>query len=227
MAFRIPALKGALLDEMGFCLTVVGSKENVGERNVVLTCMVDDLYSSGEPEYELLFEKENEEVWNVFHREISQMTRLKGLLYLESGDLHLSCSDYGEAYTGGYSWKDYSAEFEITPVVGGCHMVNFRVQGGIRSYAVALLENNRIALMKNANEYKILEEHSFDWQMGQSYSICVTVSGAKIDWKIQERAFSYLDKDKPYTYGCVGVSVQEGSHVLCRKIKLMPPNYDL
>lgn len=39
-------------------------------------------------------DKEEEEVWTGTHREISQFTKLKGLMYLADGQLNLSCSDF-------------------------------------------------------------------------------------------------------------------------------------
>ena len=69
----------------------------------------------------------------------ASFTRLKGISFLENGQLHLSCADFGEVYTGGSGWKDYIARFLITPLSGEYHLVNIRVQGAIRSYAAGFL----------------------------------------------------------------------------------------
>ena len=69
--------------------------------------MLDHLYADGTPCYSIRMEQEQEELWTIVHREISQFTRLKGLCYLEEGNLHLSCSDFGEVYTGKYDAQNY------------------------------------------------------------------------------------------------------------------------
>ena len=117
--------------------------------------MIDDLYADGAPVYSVKFEQENEEAWTVLHREISQFTRLKGISCLENGQLHLSCADFGEVYTGGSDWKDYKARFLITPSAGDFHLVNVRVQGAVRSYAAGFLpERKRESLrIKTAIKY--------------------------------------------------------------------------
>lgn len=123
--------------------------------------LLDDLWADGTPDYRIDFCQETTEVWTGLHKEVSQFTRLKGHLYLDQGALHLSCADFGEAYTGRYDWKDYTAVFEMTPLTGENNMVNVRVQGAIRSYAVALLADSKIALLKNENGYRVLTETAF------------------------------------------------------------------
>lgn len=222
LTFEIPSLKGALLEEMGFKLSVLGADGQVGSRNVAVACLIDDLYAQGSPHYVLDFAKATEEVWNVFHREVSQITKLKGHMYLAQDMLHLSCSDFGEAYTGGYDWKDYFAQFKITPVTGQYHQVNFRVQGAIRSYAVGLLPEGKIALLKNDNGYKVLAETDFVWSPEKEYAVSVQVKGNSIQAQVDQVKLSYQDTDRPYLYGSVGVSVRKGSHIACRSIEIQP-----
>lgn len=222
LIFPIPPQTGALLDEMGIKLTVLGTAKEFGAQNLTITCLIDDLYATGTPEYELCFATEHTEIWNVFHREVSQMTRLKGLLYLEGGTLHLSCADFGEAYTGGYDWKNYRATFHITPIAGPQHMVNFRVQGGMRSYAAALLPNNKLALLKNNNGYCILAETDFIWQHGKEYLLSIQCTDNILQVCCNSTTLYSTDFDKPYLYGGIGISVREGSHICCKSIQITP-----
>ena len=119
-------MEGVLLDEMGFAFEICAMSGNRAGFDVY----VDDLYAAGGPDYTIDFAKEKEEVWTSVHKEISQFTRLKGNLFLEDGNLHLSCADFGEAYTGRYDWRDYRAEFALTPHAGEQHYGCIRVQGG-------------------------------------------------------------------------------------------------
>jgi len=87
LEFTIPELEGALIDEIGFCFHVHGYLREL----IDFVVIIDDLYVDGKPKYTLEFDKEREEVWNGLHREISQFTKLKGLMYLDDGQLNLSC----------------------------------------------------------------------------------------------------------------------------------------
>lgn len=216
MEYRIPSLGGAVIDEVGFCIHMKGVRDNEGRTMAVL---VDDLYIDGQPSYSIEMEQEREEIWTLLHREITQFTKLKGLMYLEDGQLNLSCSDLGEAYTGRHDWKDYQAEFYITPLIGAHHMVNVRVQGAIRSYAVALLPENRIGILKNEDGYRLLTDAQFHWQLKQEYHITVSVSHNCIRVRIGEQELlTYQDQQEPYLQGSIGLSVQHCSRCKCRRI---------
>lgn len=216
LEFDIPALEGALLGEMGFCFHVTGTKAPA----YCFTALVDDLYADGAAEYALEFAREREEAWPGLHREISQMTRLKGLMYLDNGELHLSCSDFAEAYTGRYDWSDYSAEFSFTPLTGENHMVNIRVQGAIRSYAFGLLPDGKAAILKNDNGYRVLAEADFPWKQGQEYNVKITAKGNCLRAEVNGCILETCDKQRPYWKGAVGVSVQRGSHSRYRRIRI-------
>ena len=137
---------------------------------------------------------------------------------MEKGCLHLSCSDFGETYTGGHDWKNYRAKFSVTPMVGEHHGVNVRVQGAIRSYAVGLLPDHRVGILKNENGYRILAETDFDWHCGKEYEITVCVEENHILADIDgEVTLKTQDEKNPYLTGGIGLSVQKGSHMSCRK----------
>lgn len=218
LKFEIPALEGVLLDEMGICAHVTETAAE-GFDYVIL---MDDLYADGCPDYTLEFEKENEEVWPGLHREISQMTRLKGLMYLADGQLHLSCADFAEAYTGRHDWQDYTAEFTFTPLTGANHMVNVRVQGAIRSYAFGLLPEGRAALLKNDNGYTVMKEIPFAWELNKEYTVKVTANGNCLNAEIDGTVLEVCDREHPYLQGAVGISVQNGTHDKCRRIRIEP-----
>ena len=90
LTFRIPAMEGALLGEAGFLFEVVCGKGDAP----ALSAFVDDLVFSGAADYKLDFARENIEFWNISHQDVSQMTCLKGHIFLQDSMLHISCSDY-------------------------------------------------------------------------------------------------------------------------------------
>jgi hypothetical protein len=165
-----------------------------------------------------MLRKRAEELWNVQHVEVSQFSRLKGLLRLEDGRIHLSCADFGECYTGSWKWRDYTTVFDIIPETGEWHMVNFRVQGAERSYAAGLLPDGRFALLKNESGYRILAQTEFAWKAGEKYRIRCSAAGGRIDVSVGGRHLSFADTVRPYLYGAVGLSVRQGSHLSCPSI---------
>jgi hypothetical protein len=164
------------------------------------------------------------------HFTISQLTVLKGLVYLEDEKLHISCSDYAEVYTGRHDWTDYSASYFITPLTGKDHAANFRVQGGIRSYAAGFgIDDNdksgkkdklyKLRLYKNENGYRKLAETDFDWEYGKEYKITVTTKGNHFTVQVNDKKYiDYTDTDNPYLTGSIGLSVKNGSRSSISKI---------
>ncbi|MEG1775532.1 MAG: ADP-ribosylglycohydrolase family protein [Clostridia bacterium] len=216
LRYTIPRLEGTLLGEAGFLFEMLGGDA----WRIDFVAYVDDLIFSGTPRYTLDFAKEEQECWPGLHREISQMTRLKGIQYLEGGALHLSCADYAEAYTGRYDWRDYTAVFDITPLTGTHHRVNVRVQGAIRSYTFGFEGQGRLALLKNQNGYCVLCERAFAWRCNQRYHMEVTVRDNVIAARCDGVELLFTDEHEPYLEGSIGLAVCGGSHLQCERVEL-------
>ena len=217
LSYSIPQMENVLIDEIGFVFTGINTLRPAFE----CAGFVDDFCIDGCPDYTYDMAYSKEEKWPGLHREISQFTRLTGHMYLAENELHLSCSDFAECYTGAYHWTDYSAEFLITPRTGSFHMVNFRVQGGVRSYAIGLLDH-KIALLKNSNGYRILTEKSFEWAPDKPVRIRITASGNRIEAQVENEVLQYTDTDHPYLSGQIGLSVRDGSHVSLKCFRISP-----
>ena len=212
---KIPCQGNSCLEEAGILLVPKKGYNNV------LTAYIDDFDFRGKPDYSIDFSCERIEEWTRFHKEVSQFTWLKGIWKLEEGALSGSCCDFGEAYTGGYDWDDYSFEATIIPKTGGYHNINFRVQGAIRSYSIGLAPQNKLDLSKNDNGYKTLMQVEFPWEYRKEYSFKVEAKGDKISVRhADQKLMEYQDKENPYLFGCVGASVREGSHCHYRDFKI-------
>ena len=213
---KIPPIKAGLIDEAGFVIELLG-RNTSSDFNV----LADDLYFEGRPEYSIDFSRVKEDHWVRHHREITQFTRLKGLWYLKDNEAHLSCADFGEAYTGRYDWTDYTTSFELKPVTGDYHWVNVRVQGAIRSYAAGFSPGGKFCLYKNENGYRLLTEKNFPWEKGKKYTISVSVKGGEIRAAVDgNELLVYTDTERPYLQGGIGFSVREGSHCAYSGIKV-------
>jgi ADP-ribosylglycohydrolase len=218
MEYSIPRLEGACIEEAGVRLIPHG------RRDVTLTVYIDDVDFLGLPDYALDFSKERMEIWNTLHREVSQFTCLKGIWELEDGELSGSCSDFGEAYTGAADWKDYTLEAVMTPKLGGHHNINFRVQGAVRSYAIGLAPEGRLALYKNCNGYRTLSEIPYGWEFDKEYTFHIAVKGNGITISADGSVLiEYVDEDAPYLTGQVGFSVLSGSHCHFKGMKIGRP----
>src|SRR5262249_49618204 len=160
LQFFIPSLSGVCLEQAGLELVPMDGK---GAHGPSLVCYIDDVAFGGKPNYAVDFARERLGRWNGLAIEGSQLTHLLGSWTLEDGEL--SGSYYGEpaeSYTGQLSWDDYVFEANVVPKLGGHHRVNFRVQGGIRSYAVGFAPEGKLALYKNDNGYRTLSECACD-----------------------------------------------------------------
>jgi hypothetical protein len=177
-----------------------------------LICFIDDLYFDGNPDYSINFACIKEEHWGGLQREIRQFTKLKGLSFKEDGALHLSCSDFAQMYTGRYDWKDYTAGFELRPVLGMDHFVLVRVQGAMRSYAAGF-SGDKLCLQKNEHGVcRTLCETDFSWKPGRTYALTVKVLGNQLTvWADGIEMLRWTDTHHPYLTGGVGLSVRNGS----------------
>ena len=218
VSLAIPFLENGLLDEAGFVL-----KGKAGQEDMALRILLDDFCQEGAADYTIDLAESAMEVWSFTQKEIRQFTRLKGLTWLSSDRLHLSCADFGEVYTGAYDWDDYAVTFHIRPECPGSHMVNVRVKGSIRSYAAGFYAPGKLGFYKNENGYVPLAETGFPWELGSDYCICVTAKGNHFTVTLNDRKMlEVTDSDHPYRNGGIGLSVRNGGHISCRGIKVAP-----
>ena len=174
LAYEIPAgdwcvkEAGVLVRRDRQCLLSQNEPSKVG-------VFVDDLLWEGAPDYTIEFGKEKNWEWEPkpISTELSQFTRHKGIWHLEDGSLRGHCADWGETYTGDVSWRDYRLSAEFTPVDGGWHGVLLRAQGAARSYALCLMEGNRLALLKKEDgTLRTLQSVDYSWDCGQHFTLC-------------------------------------------------------
>ncbi len=211
LSFTIPTLPHMLIDEMGVRL-IAGAQQGGGTAIVYM----DEVRFEGEPRYDIDFAHETRR----YRLKISQFTYLKGAWSLEEGKLMGSTADFGECYTGDIRWKDYTLEGSITPACEGEAALNVRVQGAIRSYAIAL-NNGMLMIRKNENGYRTLAECPHATVPGETYRFKIAVTGNEIT--VSENGallLSVCDEDQPYLSGCIGCSVRDGARAYFADLKI-------
>jgi ADP-ribosylglycohydrolase len=213
LVYTIPPLKNVCLEEAGIELLPV-QEERRHLQLPSLIAYMDDFKISGKPDYAIDFAGERIETWNPLHNEVSQFTYLRGLWTLEDGELSGSYhGEPAECYTGHYQWENYRFQALVIPKSGSDHRIQFRVQGGIRSYAVGLAPEGTVRLYKNSNGYKELASASFPWQNGEIYTISVeTVANRMLIMVNGLNLLNYTDEKDPYLRGQIGFSNANGSH---------------
>lgn len=216
LSFSIPSIKDGLIEEIGICFHTTGIRS---EKNSFVA-FIDDLYVVSTPNYNINFQKEYLEKWNSLHEEISQFSRYKGQLFLENNCLNLSCADIGEAYTGNIFWENYNGVFKIKSIHGEYALCNVRVQGGMRSYGIGLLPNNRFVILKKDRVYSVLAETDFNWIHNKEYEIIVSVNNNQIEASIDGIKLTVIDSDNPYLNGCIGLTTIKGSRLACSEINI-------
>ena len=206
---QIPAGSCALLDRAGIMVEPCGVSAEA--------CLyVDWVDFGGKADYTLDFAREHMEVWSTNHREVSQLTYLKGLWTLEDGYLMGTCADYGEAYTGDVAWRDMHVETRFTRNSRGRAGFCFRTQGAVRGYAV-LADDHGISLLKNSNGYTELAR--FEQATNREITLSVTCIGNDICVSLDGKDILAV-QDDTYESGMVGFVLRDGGHAHYREMSV-------
>lgn len=214
LTWEIPGKLDALITEYGFCFS---GNESDQDKAVFY---LDDICNGGTVEYTIDFSKEQEEIWNQLHQEISQFTRMKGLLYIEDNRLNISCADSAEAYSGHYYMRDCVLEAEMTPHHGKCHMLMMHVQGAQRAYAAGFRDSGEVAILRKEGNFTPLIAKKFLWECGTEYHLRFVSAGTKLALYIDEEKVLEIEDGEGPEYGCVGVYVQDGGRSMYRQLKV-------
>jgi ADP-ribosylglycohydrolase len=217
--YQIPDLKNGLIKEAGVLLSKVSNSKS----DKVLNVNMKYFGFSGKPKYEIDFKNNKIEDYGFghasIHKDISQFTYKNGLWELDGEYLSGSCCDEGEAYTGYYDQKNYSYECIVNPQKGLHHLIYFRVQGGIRSYAFGFYGENRAALLMKHKAFHILREIAYEFETHKDYHFEIRVQNDRIITFINgEKIFEC--QDNSYPYGQIGVGVLKGSHCHFKNISV-------
>ena len=206
---RIPVGSCALLDRAGIMVEPCGGSAEA--------CLyVDWVDFGGKADYTLDFAREHMEVWSTNHREVSQLTYLKGLWTLEDGYLMGTCADYGEAYTGDIGWRDMHVETRFTRNSRDKAGICFRTQGAVRGYAV-LVDDNGVSLLKNSNGYTELAR--FEQVTSREVRLGVTCIGNDICVSLDGKDILAV-QDDTYGSGMVGFVLRDGGHANYREMSV-------
>lgn len=211
----IPALSGACIEQAGVKVTALPDTPSHA------ALYMDWMDFTGKADYTLDFAKERMEIWTAMHREVSQMTYLKGVWELNDGRLMGTCADYAEAYTGDIAWGDVevTCTWEPAKLLGRTGFA-LRVQGAIRGYAV-WVDRDGISIAKNDNGYDELACCALPDDCGDVLTLTARAVGNEITVSHNGRELLQVtDNHAPYLTGMVGLVLSDGGHADYDRIRV-------
>jgi hypothetical protein len=132
--------------------------------------------------------------------------------------------DYGRGMisTGSREWTDYQVSATITSskfVMGG---IAARVQGLRRYYALLLVEDDILRLVKYLDDETVLAETPYHWEIWQPYQLTLAVDGDWVrGWVDGRLMFEVQDLQRPLLGGGVGLVLERG-HMAAPTIAVSP-----
>lgn len=112
---------------------------------------------------------------------------------------------------GARDWQDYRVSSTIIPHLIEAAGIAARVQGMRRYYALMLVRENRVCLLKALDGEIILAEAAFEWHPEQPYALKIEVEGNQIRcWIDDNLLFTVTDIERPLNGGGVALVCTEG-----------------
>ena len=109
---------------------------------------------------------------------------------------------------GTREWRDYEVSADVTPHLAQSAGVAARVQGMRRYYALALSRENRLQLLRVENETTVLAEANYEWQLGSTYQLSLSVNGNKLVGRAGDTEISA--EDDRLDCGAIALLINEG-----------------
>lgn len=213
--WTIPPMAGACLDEVGALVTAMSL------RPVDEIVYLDDMDWSGPPNFAFDFRRERAE-----SDASSQWTFVRGSWSID-GDAYVGSGiGLNETYSGDLDWTDYTLSAHVTPLHGDTHSLLTRVQGALRSYALALMPG-RLALLRNDGGYSEVASTPFTWKMGERYALSLRASGAALEGAAGRAgdavtaSVTWTDP-RPRRAGMIGLGNQRGCRTAFRNVEVRP-----
>jgi ADP-ribosylglycohydrolase len=115
----------------------------------------------------------------------------------------------GLVMQGTGEWRDYSVSADLRPHLARRAGVAVRVQGMTRYYALVLSVAGKLQLVRSLHEEVVLAETEFDWSLGETYQLTLSVNGdrllAAVDGEVRLEC-----TDAALEAGAMGMLIDEG-----------------
>ena len=115
----------------------------------------------------------------------------------------------GMVSQGTREWGDYEMTADVIPHLASRAGIAARVQGMTRFYALLVSADQKLQLVRRCHDETILAEAPFEWSLGQSLRMKLTVNGDSIVGAV-EGGPVLESRDDKLEAGGVGLIVEEG-----------------
>ncbi len=167
--FVLPDSGGAAIDEIGLKVEVLSGEKYLGK------LLVKDFSFTGKARYSVDFSKQCAEFATI-----TPGTTNRGFWNLEGPALLGMSVGRAEFYLGNYYTRDVKFSTTITPLAGEGHGLLFRAKGAMMGYAVALTVPGKITFLKNDHGFRVVEDKSFPWRIGDTCQLAVEAIGPRL-----------------------------------------------
>jgi len=132
-------------------------------------------------------------------------------------------SGRGLLITGTREWADYRVTARVCPALFKTGGIAARVQGLTRFYALQLVENGKLRLLKALESSDtVLSEKDFAWDLWKEYTLSLEVKGSRLrGWIDDQLYFDVEDADSLMSGGGIALVVEEG-HLQTNEVRVEP-----
>ena len=131
-------------------------------------------------------------------------------------------SGRGLIMQGTREWMNYEVAATISPWLMAAGGIAARVQGLKRFYALQLVNDNKVRLIKALDGDTTLAENDFAWEVNQNYSLKMQIAGNRImAWVDDQLQFDIIDAVVPLVGGGVAYIVDTG-HISSQEMRVKP-----
>lgn len=168
---------------------------------------LDYLSWDGEPELTLTRPELSGTMWR---RAWVQGVDQFGAVYAEPYRL-IQNRGTGLLMQGTRDWKDYRISADITPHMVKSSGIAVRVQGMRRYYALLLVHDGKLQLVKECNGRRLLGEIDYSWKPGGTYEMALEVKDNHLKGFINgELMIAADDVDEVFLGGAIALVCEEG-----------------
>ena len=201
LAWTIPDLDGQPIQQVGVALAAPSGRVD----GVV---HLDWLGWRGVPRLSLRRPKEPSAFWRQsWVNNVSFFSRNFAAAFRISQD-----TGTGLIIHGTREWTDYRASTVLTAHLGASAGLAARVQGLRRYYAILLETGDRLRLVKQRDDERIvLAETAFPWSLERPYRFTLEARGAEIVGSVDGVSLSATDTSQPFDDGGVGLVIAAGA----------------
>lgn len=199
---EVPALKGAMIDEVGILF-----ESNSPAKNRDFGCLyLDRFIVSGKPRYLIDLQCQKKEFASItpFSHNHGSWDLVKdehNTMLMEAMVLN-----HGEAYTGNYFAKDVVVKGTVFPHTGSSHLISVRVQGARRGYYAGFHQGELGIFKHGEGVFKTLVSNKFTPIYETAYSFVFRAIGTTLSLEMDGKPVVSCT-DNSFAYGMVGYAL--------------------